>query len=186
MATFSTRIEEIALQLCDLQETIEHHEKLAEEASKEYNKIRMEDLPELMENEGFEIGSVVKLKNGKTLKMKDYFSASIPSDTSIKSQKDAEQREELIDRKTACFNWLVENNLASIIKNEIIVKLKKGENEVAKEIIDEMNERGVECSQEEKVHASTLKATLKEVIESGKQVPFDTFNISSGAIVEIK
>jgi len=186
MGPLNAKIEEYCLKLCALKDTIEEHERIIEEVTKQYNEIRMKDLAELMDNEGFEVGSSLTLKNGRIIKINSYFNASIPSNTLIEKQKDVDKREELQEKKGKCLDWLLDNNLGDIIKNEIIISLKKGENEKAKEIISEMNEKGVICHQEETVHSQTLKATLKEVVGNGKEIPFDLFNISSGTIIEVK
>jgi hypothetical protein len=69
--------------------------------------------------------------------------------------------------RTSAHHWLRENDLGDIIKNIVSVAFGKGEDELATETMDALEKQGLMASQKESVHPSTLKATIRELIESG-------------------
>lgn len=185
MTTISQNIEKLALKISDLND---QKASLEEELKTNGEQIQshQQELADLLASEGFSIGSKIKLNNGRTLEIKDFFSASIPSQTSISSAKDPEKQQEMIDKKEQCLGWLDDNNLSDVIKNNIVVTLDRGENEKAKEILLSLQEQGVQAIKEESVHPMTLKATLKEALKQGKNVPFDIFSVQTGTTISIK
>lgn len=183
--TLSTDIEKLALKICELKDRKEGFEKQVKELGDNIGKFESE-LAELLSTEGFEIGTTLKLKNGRVLKIKDFFSASIPSQSSINGAKDIEKQEDLIYRKEQALKWLDDNNLSDIIKNQIAISLDRNENEKAKELAAQLEEQGYQFIKEESVHPMTLKSTLKEAISQGLDVPFDTFSVQTGTLIEIK
>lgn len=144
------------------------------------------ELAELLDNEGFAVGSKIKLENGRTISVKEFFSASIPSNSKINSEKDPEKAQELMDRKESCHEWLDENGLGGIIKNQIIISLDRGENEKAKLIMEELATKDLMVTKEEIVNHMTLNATLKEQMKKGVNVPFEKFSVQTGTVVDIK
>lgn len=82
--------------------------------------------------------------------------------------------------------WLDDNNLGGVIKNEVVVSFDRGDNEKAKELMLELQEKQLDCLKEESVHPMTLKATLKEALSQGLNVPFDLFSVQTGVQVSIK
>lgn len=183
--TISKEIEKLALLISDIEESksnLEQKLKTINESLELYKK----ELADLLLAQGFEVGSKIKLVNGRTLNVKDFFSASIPAQSSINSAKDAEKMNELSNKKEACLEWLDENNLGDIVKNNIVVSLDRGEAEKAKELMLELQEKGLNFVRDESVHPMTLKAALKKAMQSGLDVPFDTFSVQTGIVVEIK
>lgn len=183
--TMEAKVEDLALKLSDNEDAIETLEKQLEK-EKEINTAIKKDLSELMEAEGYAIGSTIVLKNGKILKVKEYFTCGIPSESKISKEKDPDQQKALIEKKEDCLSWLNINGLDGIIKNILTASFGKGENEKAKEIVTLLQDHGVLCENEITVHPSTLKSTLKEVMKAGKDVPFELFDIHNGMVVEIK
>jgi hypothetical protein len=184
--TLSKKVEELAMMLSSLHDNIKVKELELKTLKDEYNNIKTKELATLMENEGYAVGSKLILKNGKIIIVKDFFTASIPSITKITSERNPMKQEEMSQMRTQCMQWLNENDLKEIIKNKIVINLDKGDNEKAQEILSFLEDKKVSAKQEETVHPSTLKAVLKELIQSGKDIPFDLFNITSGIFIDIK
>ena len=97
----STQIETLSTKLSEVVEEL----KQLEEKSKNLNKVKYaveQELAESLDEAGFTVGSKIELKNGKTVTLKEYFKASIPSQTAINKEKDFNKRQALIDKKEKC------------------------------------------------------------------------------------
>jgi hypothetical protein len=183
--TINTQIEDLANELSNLADQKADLEKSLEETKKLIAR-KENSLIDVLYQEGVEIGSKMVFKNGKTLHIKEYFSANIPSNTSINKTKDLEKREELLERKQGCLQWLNDNNLGDIIKNEIKISFDKGEFEKSKKIVENLEEEGLSFVEDENVHSGTLKSALKEQSGKGVDVPEDLFKISIGMKLVMK
>ena len=107
--------------------------------------------------------SSIKLADGSAVDVKPYYAASI----SIKNRE-------------AAYNWLRENGLGDIIKNEVSVSFGKNEDNKAAEYANLAQSRGFQPTQKMKVEPMTLKALVRERIENGKDMPMDIFNVFVG------
>lgn len=184
--TINDNVDALALKLIKIHDEIEKIEVKLKAKKEEYKNIRENELVELLENEGFAVGSKITFKNGRQIILKEFFTAKLPTESSINKAKDPIKKEELRNKRTAGLKWLEDNDLDGIIKNEIIAKLDKGENEKVKVIMKYLMEQNVTCMNEESVNAATLKATLKEQMKEGRQIPDDTFSVFTGTIVDVK
>lgn len=181
----STQIEKFCLYLSDLDKKANQLENDLKDTNKKIEETKKE-LCDILAAEGIGSGSTVKLSNGRVLKVKDFFSASIPTQNQIDSQKDAEKQFELQIKREQALKWLEENNLSDIIKNEVVVAFDKGENEKAKQLLENLQKEGLYATNEINVNAMTLKATLKKEFEKGKDLPLDVFSVYTGISVDIK
>ena len=107
--------------------------------------------------------STLKLNDGSAVEVKPFVYASIPS-----------------DKKDDAYNWLRQNGLGDIIKNEISVSFGKNEDAKAQQYANLAQGQGYEPSQKLKVEPSTLRAMVRERIESGLDMPSDLFNVFTG------
>lgn len=180
-----TQIEEVVDKICLKLNEIEIMQEKLKEAESDKSKW-LSELADLLDTSGYKIGSKMVLKNGRKLSLKEFFAASIPSKSAIDKCKDPEKQQDLIARKEECLLWLDENGLSDIIKNNIIAMLPRGNQELANDLEEKLSELSIAYSREESVHAQTLKATLKETLKQGKNIPFDTFDVQTGTTVEIK
>jgi|VirMetMinimDraft_7_1064189.scaffolds.fasta_scaffold69560_2 hypothetical protein len=181
----STQIETLSTKLSEIVEEL----KQLEEKSKNLNKVKYaveQELAESLDEAGFTVGSKIELKNGKTVTLKEYFKASIPSQTTINKEKDFNKRQSLIDKKEKCLKWLQENQLDDIIKNNIVASLPKDSNEIANELSALLEEKGISFTRDESVHPSTLKSTLDLELKKGNIPPLDDFSVQHGSTVAIK
>lgn len=183
--TIQTEIEKRALMISELVDKQEHLEAELK-TTNETLAVHEKELADLLAAEGFAIGSKIALSNGRNIVIKDFFSASIPAQSSINSAKDPEKMEELAYKKEQCLKWLDENNLGDVIKNNLVVSFDRGENDKSKKLMEELEDQGLAFIKDESVHPMTLKATLKEAMKDGKNIPFDIFSVQIGTIVNIK
>jgi len=107
--------------------------------------------------------STLKLADGSAVEVKPVYSASIP-----------------IAKKEEAFNWLRNNGLGDLIKNEITVSFGRNEDNKALQYANLAQGQGYQPIQKLKVEPMTLKALVRERVESGKDMPSDLFNVFAG------
>ena len=105
----------------------------------------------------------MKLADGSAIEVKDIYSATIP-----------------VARKEGAFNWLRENGLGDLIKNEVTVSFGRGEDNKASDYANLARGRGFEPSQKLKVEPMTLKALFRERSENNQELPSEHFNLFKG------
>jgi len=107
--------------------------------------------------------STLKLADGSAVEVKPIYGASIPK---------AKQEE--------AFKWLRDNGLGDLIKNQIIVAFGRNEDNKAMAYATLAQGKGYEPIQKLKVEPMTLKALVRERVESGQDMPSDLFNVFVG------
>jgi len=88
--------------------------------------------------------------------------------------------------KEMAFNWLRENGLGDIIKNEILVSFGRNEDNKAADYAELAKGQGFQPTQKMKVEPMTLKALVRERIEAGKEMPTEIFGVYSENKTTIK
>ena len=88
--------------------------------------------------------------------------------------------------KEMAFNWLRENGLGDIIKNEILVSFGRNEDNKAADYAELAKGQGFQPTQKMKVEPMTLKALVRERIEAGKDMPTEIFGVYSENKTTIK
>ena len=73
--------------------------------------------------------------------------------------------------------WLNENGYGGIIKHLVSLTFGKGEEELAAKAVEALVEEGFTPIDKESIHHSTLKATVKEMLGEGVDVPSDLFGV---------
>jgi len=107
--------------------------------------------------------STLKLADGSAVEVKPVYGASIS-----------------IDKKEEAFNWLRNNGLGDLIKNEITVSFGRNEDNKAADYAVLAQGQGYQPAQKLKVEPMTLKALVRERLESGQEMPSDLFNVFAG------
>jgi len=107
--------------------------------------------------------STLKLADGSAVEVKPVYGASIP-----------------VAKKEEAFNWLRENGLGDLIKNEVTVSFGRNEDNKAVQYASLAQGQGYQPVQKLKVEPMTLKALVRERIESGLDMPSDLFNVFAG------
>ena len=152
--------------LNSLQERIELQEDNLKNTKKQFDHLSGEVIPTMMAEMGL---SHLKLMDGSSVDVKPNYSASIS-----------------IANREKAFNWLRENGLGDIIKNEISVSFGRNEDNKAADYAALASERGFQPTQKLKVEPMTLKALVRERIEAGKEMPTEIFNVFVGNKTTIK
>ena len=141
-------------------------EKDLKQKKKNFEHLSGEVIPTMMAEMGL---SQLKLMDGSSVDVKPNYSANIT-----------------IANRDAAFNWLRNNGLGDIIKNEILVSFGRNEDNKAADYAALAQERGFQPTQKLKVEPMTLKALVRERIEAGKEMPTELFNVFVGNKTTIK
>jgi hypothetical protein len=156
----TAKLSELSNLVLDLQEADREIERISEDlkaAQEKQRELSMNTIPDLFDELKL---STIKMDNGSVVEIKRSFAAHIS-----------------VENKPYCFKWLRDNNHASIIKHDITVKMKKGEETEAKALIVKLNEMGLTYADKEHVHPMTLKAFVKEQLEKGTALPQEQFGV---------
>ena len=149
-----------------LQSRLDLQEENIKNTKKELEHLSGEVIPTMMAEMGL---SHLKLMDGSSVDVKPHYSATITQ-----------------ANKEAAFNWLRNNGLGDIIKNEISVSFGRNEDNKAADYAALATERGYQPTQKLKVEPMTLKALVRERLEAGKDMPTEIFNVFVGNKTTIK
>ena len=140
-----------------IQKDIEQNEEYLKQRKKDLELISGEAIPTMLTEMGL---SYLKLADGSSVEVKTNYSATITQ-----------------ANKEKAFNWLRENDLGDIIKNELTVSFGRNEDNKAADYAELARGQGYQPTQKLKVESSTLKALVRERIENGKDMPTDIFGV---------
>ena len=149
-----------------LQKDIEQNEEYLKQRKKDLEQISGEAIPTMLTEMGL---TYLKLADGSSVEVKTNYSATITQ-----------------ANKEAAFNWLRENGLGDIIKNELTVSFGRNEDNKAAEYAELAKGQGYQPTQKLKVEPMTLKALDRERIEAGKSLPTEIFSVFIGNKTTIK
>ncbi len=141
-------------------------EDAVKQKKKDIEHLSGEVIPTMLSEMGL---SFLKLQDGSSVEVKTNYSATITQ-----------------ANKEAAFNWLRENGLGDIIKNEISVSFGRNEDNKAADYANLAKGQGFEPQQKLKVEPMTLKALVRERLEAGKSMPTEIFNVFVGNKTTIK
>ncbi len=147
------------------QEILNQEEKLKElkEREKYFSGIV---IPDLMQQLNLK---TLKLQDGSEIEVKNIFGASI-----------------IADKKAEAHNWLRDNGLGAIVKNEITVKFGLNEDIKAEQYATLARGQGYEPDRKVAVHASTLRTTLEDFQTRGGKITSEFFRTFEGNQTKIK
>jgi len=150
----------------DLEHEIESLDYLAKAKKEELRKVSEDLLPAALEEHGLR---ELRMADGSIVTVTPFYGANIPK-----------------DRTQDAFNWLRSNSFGDLIKNVVSIGFGRNEDNVAKDLINDLSDKGYNTSQKEWVEPMTLKAFVKEQIEAGRPVPQDLFGVFTGRKTKIK
>lgn len=146
-----------------LEERIEKGTALLAKLGEQLNIIKQKVIPDLMAK-----FNLTELTTADSIKVKvvPYYSGKIIS--------------------PSAYDWLDENGHGGAVKTEVFLPLGKDMKEKGQEAVDILTKYGFmgACINTE-VHHATLKALVKEIMESGKTLPDDKFTVHSGRVAKI-
>ena len=165
----TTNINKLADKIKELQaqqEQLQIQEDAVKQKKKDIEYLSGEVIPTMLSEMGL---SFLKLQDGSSVEVKTNYSATITQ-----------------ANKEKAFNWLRENGLGDIIKNEISVSFGRNEDNKAADYAELAKSRGLDPMQKLKVEPMTLKALVRERMEAGKEMPTEIFGVFSENKTTIK
>ena len=144
----------------DLEKQLKELEVTISTMKKEFREISEQKLPDAMRECNL---SEIKLANGTKISVQQFYSARIGK----------EQQE-------IAFDWLKKNGHEDIIKNVVSVQFGRGEDEKADDLLNNLQSRGLSPATKRWVEPMTLKAFVREQIQKGVDLPFETFSVYVG------
>lgn len=158
-------LSQLVKQVTQLDKKIDDWEGQIKILKDQRKRITHDRIPGLMDEMGVEKIEV----EGASVSCKPVVHASIP-----------------VPRKEEAFAWLRENGLDGIIKNDVVVTFGKGEDNIAGNLVGQLQEKGFDPRTKTHIHASTLKAFVKERVTAGKHIDLDMFGAFVQTAAEIK
>jgi len=151
-----------------LEELIESLEETVKIQKENLRKLSGETIPTKMAELGL---TATEMLDGSKVKVVEDIYVSIPKDAK---------------RSTDCYQWLTDNGLGDIIKNQVGIAFGMGEKQQAEKLQDYIKETlGYIPEVKISVHPSTLKATFRKWHEEGRSVPDNMFNLFIGQKTKI-
>ena len=133
---------------------INSKEEELKELKLQKHKMSTEQIPSMMDEMGVQRLDVENL----SVSLKPLINASIPP-----------------TRRDEAYQWLRDNGLDDIIKNDVIMSFGKGEDNTAGDIMYELEKRGMHPEKKTHIHSMTLKAFIRERVEKGLPIDLDLF-----------
>ena len=153
------------IKLKELEDEIANAEQSVSNLKEQAKVLSQFEIPAMMEEMHI---TKLKLKDGESVEIKKFYSAAIQP-----------------EHQEQAFQWLRDNDLGDIIKNDITVTFGRGEDNKASVYADLAKGQGYEPVQKIGVHAMTLKAVVRERLEAGHEMPSDLFKTYAGNSTKI-
>ena len=160
------KLSDQVLKLQGLENEIKQDEEALKNKKKSAAMLSEEIIPTMMTEMSL---SSIKLADGSAVEVKPVYGASIP-----------------VSKREEAFKWLRDNGLGDLIKNEVTVSFGRNEDNKAATYAVLAQGQGYQPVQKIKVEPMTLKALVRERIESGREIPSDLFNVYAGSRTTIK
>ena len=161
MKTLSSLVKDLDQLTIDINEKEEELKTL----KLQKHKMSTEQIPAMMDEMGVQRLDVENL----SVSLKPLINASIPP-----------------TRRDEAYQWLRENDLDDIIKNDVIMSFGKGEDNMAGDIMYELEQRGMHPEKKTHIHSMTLKAFIRERVEKGLPIDLDLFGAFVARTADIK
>lgn len=159
-------IAQVARLVRDKEATLANLEAEVKNLKKELLKLTDEDLPALLQEVGM---NSFTLEDGSKVEVKPTYGAHIK-----------------VENKDKAYEWLRANGYDDIIKNVVSCQFGRGEDIDASKFYDFALTAGFNPEQKTDVHPQTLKAFVRERVETGDEFPMDLFGAFVGQRATIK
>ena len=146
--------------LQDIQQEIDNHKAKIKELEEREKHFSQTVIPDMMLAMNLK---TMKLRDGSELEIDNRFFATA-----------------LAPKRAEAYQWLRENGLGNIVKNEITVRFGKDEDNKAMQYATLARGQGYEPEQKVSVHAGTLRVALEDLHTRGGQIPSEYFSTFAG------
>ena len=154
-----TDIAQQCIKLKEKEDEIAELEDKLKAKKAEADDISSRVIPELLAEQGL---SEIKLADGSKVSVKKEFRATLPKDDI---------------RRESAYQWLRDQGLGDIIKNNVTVSFGRGEDNKANQLMDLAVANGFTPQQKSDVAWNTLTALYEERVKAGLDMPSDVFSL---------
>ena len=161
-----TTVAGMARAIRDKEKGIADLEQTLKEEKKALLKMTDEDLPTMLAEIGL---TSMKLDDGSEVTVKQTYGASI-----------------LVDNRPAAYDWLRDHGYDDIIKNTVACQFGRGEDDQASAFKAIAEKQGYLAEQKTEIHPQTLRAFVKERVETGDEFPMELFGAYIGQRAVVK
>lgn len=156
----------LARALIDAEAKVERLTLELQEAAEHVRRLKEDTIPCVMQELELED---IRLTNGQTLSLKEEVYASISK-----------------DRAPEAFQWLTVHEHDGIIKTSVTLEWGKGDLKKALKIYAQLVKKHPTAVLERSVHPQTLKAFLRERIQSAEPFPMELFGARAVTVAKLK
>ena len=146
--------------LQDIQQQIQGYKDKIKDLEQDEKYFSQVIIPDMMNSMNLK---TMKLKDGSEIEISNKFFASA-----------------LAPKRAEAYQWLRDNGLGNIVKNEITVRFGKDEDNKATQYATLARGQGYEPEQKVSVHAGTLRVALEDLHTRGGQIPSEYFSTFAG------
>jgi hypothetical protein len=161
-----TTVAGMARAIRDKEKGVADLEQKLKEEKKALLKMTDVDLPTMLAEIGL---ASMKLDDGSEVTVKQTYGASI-----------------LVDNRPAAYDWLRDHGYDDIIKNTVACQFGRGEDDQASAFKAIAEKQGYLAEQKTEIHPQTLRAFVKERVESGDEFPMELFGAYIGQRAVVK
>ena len=161
-----TTVAGMARAIRDKEQEVTALEQKLKDEKKALLKLTDEELPTMLAEIGL---TSMKLDDGSEVTVKPTYGASI-----------------LVDNRPAAYEWLREHGHDDIIKNTVACAFGRGEDDQASAFKAFAEKQGYYTEQKTEIHPQTLRAFVKERVESGDEFPMELFGAYIGQRAVVK
>ena len=154
-----TDIAQQCIKLKEKEDEIAELEDKLKAKKAEADDISSRVIPELLQEQGLQ---EIKLSDGSKVSVKKEFRATLPKDDL---------------RRESAYQWLRDQGLGDIIKNNVTVSFGRGEDNKAQQLLDLAVANGFQPQQKSDVAWNTLTALYEERVKAGLDMPSDVFSL---------
>ena len=158
----------LAARMADEMAEVARVESELKEAKQMLRRTQEEDIPNQMDLLSIKDFTT---KSGLTIKVKEDVFGSLPRDAALRAE---------------ALTWIVDHDYGSLIKDSFSLKFGKGDKEVADKLAKLLEDGNFRYDRKEDIHASTLKAFIRELMRDGEEVPFDLLGVRERRFAVIK
>lgn len=108
------------------------------------------------------------LESGKTIALKKEVYASVSAES-----------------MPACVEWLEAHEADGIVKREVSLRFGKDDGEMVRQLVEDLRQQGLVPDVTFAIHASTLKAFIKERLEQALPIDLELFHVRAVFVAKI-
>jgi hypothetical protein len=160
------QVRRLADELLKLRERIAKGEALLKQLKEQERDLEFVKLPNAMTENGMK---KLQLDNGMGIELEQVITGSIPE-----------------KRMAEAATWLRNNGHQQLLRNEIVLSFRPGEDEQAAKALFQIKKFKFPFETKISVHHMSLKSWAKEMIAKGSNLPLDLLGIFTGQRAKIK